>query len=292
MRQLESIAAARQIHFSASDRHRQRTIDLSLGLGLPVLIMILHTVVQGHRYDILQRVGCIAAVYWSYPAVFLVTIWPPFLLTLAAVYGGECCSQGWYQALTLSPLSSCASPLSGSPLSVRQAPRILQERHHSQSLHSPYRPGEPPNRLQSPHPPHHHGPQHREQSPAPLRQLGIRARGIQLRRISNTRAVDFGKARRRADHRTRVLASRSDCILLLPILWARRGIISGVSCLVVDGAGRSSTAAFSTPLTVSSDRKATSTQSDSLSLSSKISYTHRYANPHLPTAVSNIFIFA
>ncbi|BGP27494.1 A1 mating-type pheromone receptor [Rhodotorula toruloides] len=87
-RQLEAIAAARQAQFSAKDRYQRRIIDLSIGLGLPILVMIMHTVVQGHRYDIIQRVGCIPAVYWSLPAVFLVIIWPVILLLAAAVYAG------------------------------------------------------------------------------------------------------------------------------------------------------------------------------------------------------------
>nr|AER30303.1 mating pheromone receptor a1 [Rhodotorula araucariae] len=87
-RQLEAIAAARQAYFSSKDRQRRRIVDLAIGLGIPTLIMILHTVVQGHRYDIIERVGCIPSIYWSLPAVFLVIIWPVLLLLAAAVYGG------------------------------------------------------------------------------------------------------------------------------------------------------------------------------------------------------------
>jgi len=86
-RQLEAIAAARQAYFSAKDRQQRRLVDLAIGLGIPILIMVLHTVVQGHRYDIIERVGCIPSVYWSLPAVFLVIIWPVVLLLAAAVYG-------------------------------------------------------------------------------------------------------------------------------------------------------------------------------------------------------------
>lgn len=89
MRQLESIAAARQIHFTTRDRRLQRTVDLVIGIGGPVLVMILHVVVQGHRYDIIQRVGCIPAIYFSLPAIFLMSIWPPILMGIAAVYGGK-----------------------------------------------------------------------------------------------------------------------------------------------------------------------------------------------------------
>ncbi|GAA5882530.1 hypothetical protein JCM1840_000649 [Sporobolomyces johnsonii] len=87
-RQLEAIAAARQAHFSAKDRRRRRLVDLAIGLGIPVLVMILHIVVQGHRYDIYQRVGCVVTVYWSLPTIFLVVIWPIVLLLAAAVYAG------------------------------------------------------------------------------------------------------------------------------------------------------------------------------------------------------------
>jgi len=85
-RQLESIAAARQISLTHQDRRRRLTIDLCLGLGLPVFVMIAHVVVQGHRFDILERVGCTPTVYWSYPALFLVILWPVCLYIVSAVY--------------------------------------------------------------------------------------------------------------------------------------------------------------------------------------------------------------
>nr|AER30306.1 mating pheromone receptor a1 [Rhodosporidiobolus azoricus] len=85
-RQLEAIAAARTAHFSAEDRRRRRLVDLAIGLGLPILVMILHTIVQGHRYDIIQRIGCTPTIYWSLPAIFLVVIWPLILDLTAAVY--------------------------------------------------------------------------------------------------------------------------------------------------------------------------------------------------------------
>nr|AER30317.1 mating pheromone receptor a1 [Rhodotorula sphaerocarpa] len=85
-RQLEAIAAARQAQFSGRDRRRQRLIELAIGLGFPVLIMILHVVVQGHRYDIVQGVGCIPAYYWSLPLIFIIWIWPIVFYLAAAVY--------------------------------------------------------------------------------------------------------------------------------------------------------------------------------------------------------------
>jgi pheromone a factor receptor len=50
--------------------------------------MVWHVVVQGHRYDIVERVGCVPTVYWSYPAIFLIGIWPVILNAIAAIYAG------------------------------------------------------------------------------------------------------------------------------------------------------------------------------------------------------------
>ncbi|GAA5889390.1 hypothetical protein JCM16303_005372 [Sporobolomyces ruberrimus] len=87
-RQLESIAAARQAYFNAKDRRRRRLEELALGLGFPVLVMILHTVVQGHRYDIYEDVGCVVTIYWSVPALPLLHLWPILFLLASCVYAG------------------------------------------------------------------------------------------------------------------------------------------------------------------------------------------------------------
>lgn len=87
-RQLESIAAARQAYFNEKDRRRRRYEELALGFGFPFLVMVLHTVVQGHRYDIYERIGCVAVVYWSLPAVLLVQIWGIVFLLASCVYAG------------------------------------------------------------------------------------------------------------------------------------------------------------------------------------------------------------
>ncbi|KAK4052269.1 a-factor receptor [Microbotryomycetes sp. JL221] len=87
MRQLESIAAGRPAHYTARDRRKQVYIDLAVGFGLPAFVMVGHVVVQGHRYDIQQRVGCIPSTYWSWPTLVLVTIWPPLVLIVAQIFG-------------------------------------------------------------------------------------------------------------------------------------------------------------------------------------------------------------
>lgn len=166
-RQLEAIAAARQAQFSAKDRYQRRIVDLSIGLGLPLLVMSLHTVVQGHRYDVIQRVGCIPAVYWSLPAVFLVIIWPVILLLAAAVYAGKLCLSSRVVVIAhISIPRSRRPPVHRTTISIRSPPRILEKRHLHQPFHPTHRPLCHTNRLLSPrralrahHPIHHDSPQ-------------------------------------------------------------------------------------------------------------------------------------
>lgn len=88
-RHLESIAAARQIHYTTQDRRRRTIVDIAIGLGIPTMVMAWHIVVQGHRFDILEGVGCTPTVYRSLPAIFLILIWPPLLFTASAIYAGK-----------------------------------------------------------------------------------------------------------------------------------------------------------------------------------------------------------
>nr|XP_019047498.1 hypothetical protein I302_04113 [Kwoniella bestiolae CBS 10118]OCF26428.1 hypothetical protein I302_04113 [Kwoniella bestiolae CBS 10118] len=63
------------------------SIDLFLGILLPVIVMALHYTVQPHRFDIFEGYGCQASVWWSLPAIFAVSWWPVLLSLIAAVYG-------------------------------------------------------------------------------------------------------------------------------------------------------------------------------------------------------------
>ena len=88
-RQLEAIAAARHIHFTAKDRRRYRLVDLALGLGFPIFTMATHIIYQGHRFDVTQRVGCYPTIYWSWPALFMYEIWPVIFGLVAAGYASK-----------------------------------------------------------------------------------------------------------------------------------------------------------------------------------------------------------
>ncbi|KDR67451.1 hypothetical protein GALMADRAFT_79920 [Galerina marginata CBS 339.88] len=61
-----------------SAKRRQVMLDLALGLGLPLGIAY---ITQGHRYNILEDVGCLTASYNSIVSVALVNV-PPILISL------------------------------------------------------------------------------------------------------------------------------------------------------------------------------------------------------------------
>lgn len=80
--------------------------DLCIAVGIPVLVMILREfiltsfgvlfsdirpdyVVQGHRFDILEDVGCYPTIYNTLPAYFLVFMWPVVLGCISFVYSGQ-----------------------------------------------------------------------------------------------------------------------------------------------------------------------------------------------------------
>ncbi|KZV82019.1 fungal pheromone STE3G-protein-coupled receptor [Exidia glandulosa HHB12029] len=83
-RNLEHIASTRVAVTTAADKRRRRNIDLCITVGFPVLTMILHYVVQGHRFDIVDYVGCQPAIYVSIPALFILYI-PPLVLSVGSL---------------------------------------------------------------------------------------------------------------------------------------------------------------------------------------------------------------
>ncbi|KAF9484476.1 fungal pheromone STE3G-protein-coupled receptor [Pholiota conissans] len=58
------------------EKYRAIMVDLSIGVGLPVLAMILGYIVQGHRFNIFEEVGCYPATYNTPPAYLLVWMLP------------------------------------------------------------------------------------------------------------------------------------------------------------------------------------------------------------------------
>ncbi|KAF8180806.1 pheromone A receptor-domain-containing protein [Mycena galopus ATCC 62051] len=78
-RRLYKIACCKTFSVSRSERHRTVFVDLAIGLGIPLLQMPLQFVVQGHRYDILENIGCYPTTYNVVPAYPLSLLWPSII---------------------------------------------------------------------------------------------------------------------------------------------------------------------------------------------------------------------
>jgi hypothetical protein len=89
-------------------RYRAVLIDLAIGVGIPILVMILRTftndihtlsfthlhhqtelIVQGHRFNIYEQIGCFPMTYNTKAAYPLVFAWPTIIGSISAVYCGK-----------------------------------------------------------------------------------------------------------------------------------------------------------------------------------------------------------
>jgi len=53
------------------------------------VIMALSYIPQAQRFIVVEGLGCAIALLNSYPAIFLVYIWPVILGTISIIYGRE-----------------------------------------------------------------------------------------------------------------------------------------------------------------------------------------------------------
>ncbi|KAF8239214.1 fungal pheromone STE3G-protein-coupled receptor [Tricholoma matsutake] len=81
---LEQVASIRRVQSTFSDKRRRQIIELIVCFGLPTLIMALHYIVQGHRFDIIEEYGCRPTTYFSVLAIFIQYI-PPLVLSAASM---------------------------------------------------------------------------------------------------------------------------------------------------------------------------------------------------------------
>ncbi|KZV83952.1 fungal pheromone STE3G-protein-coupled receptor [Exidia glandulosa HHB12029] len=87
-RHLEHVASVRYGLTTAAEKRRRRIIDLCFTIGIPLVMMALHYVVQGHRFDIVEDIGCQPVIYTSLSGVLLMFGTPLLLSVCSLVYAG------------------------------------------------------------------------------------------------------------------------------------------------------------------------------------------------------------
>ncbi|KAJ6498397.1 pheromone A receptor-domain-containing protein [Mycena vitilis] len=82
------LSLALQLWRVSSISHTSRKTILMVDLGLcwafPVIVMALHYIVQGHRFDIIEDIGCRPTTYVSIPAILL--LYGPIAIVVALTF--------------------------------------------------------------------------------------------------------------------------------------------------------------------------------------------------------------
>ncbi|KAJ7475475.1 Rcb3.42 [Mycena galericulata] len=85
-RRLYNIATCQTVSMTKALKRRAVMIDLAIALGLPILQLPLQYIVQGHRYDILEDIGCYPYTYNTVPAYPLIFLWPNVMNVISGTY--------------------------------------------------------------------------------------------------------------------------------------------------------------------------------------------------------------
>ncbi|KAI8992846.1 STE3-domain-containing protein [Trametes punicea] len=85
-RRLYHIASISTVSVTRADKRRNLITDLGVGLGIPVLAVALYWFYQGHRFDILEGIGCIEEYPNTWLAYLLYITWPIPIGLVSATY--------------------------------------------------------------------------------------------------------------------------------------------------------------------------------------------------------------
>ncbi|RDX44930.1 STE3-domain-containing protein [Lentinus brumalis] len=83
---LYNIAKVQAVMVTKAEKRRAVMIDTLICVLFPILVVALSYIVQGHRYNVLEQLGCLPALYNTLLTYFLVNWWPLVFSILASVY--------------------------------------------------------------------------------------------------------------------------------------------------------------------------------------------------------------
>ncbi|KAG6882742.1 hypothetical protein C0992_010782, partial [Termitomyces sp. T32_za158] len=86
IRRLYQIASVRSVTITRAEKRRFVMVDLAIGIGIPIIYMILAYIPQGHRFNIIEDIGCYPAIYTTPVALVLVSLPPLLIGCVSAVY--------------------------------------------------------------------------------------------------------------------------------------------------------------------------------------------------------------
>nr|AYF56466.1 pheromone receptor [Coriolopsis trogii] len=83
---LYNIARVQAVMITKAEKRRAVMIDTLICVLFPIIVVALSYVVQGHRYNILEELGCFPALYNTLLTYFLVNWWPLVFAFIASIY--------------------------------------------------------------------------------------------------------------------------------------------------------------------------------------------------------------
>ncbi|KAH7882764.1 pheromone A receptor-domain-containing protein [Phlebopus sp. FC_14] len=87
-RRLYNIAKVQAVTITRAEKRRAILIDSLICVLFPLVFIALQYIVQGHRFDIYEDVGCYPFIYNTIVAFFLSDSWPIIIGLISAVYCG------------------------------------------------------------------------------------------------------------------------------------------------------------------------------------------------------------
>ncbi|RDB18294.1 Pheromone B alpha 3 receptor [Hypsizygus marmoreus] len=85
-RRLYSIASVRAVNVTRAEKSRAILIDSLICVLFPILYITWQYVIQGHRFNVLEDIGCYPALYNTLLAYFLSGMWPILIGLISMVY--------------------------------------------------------------------------------------------------------------------------------------------------------------------------------------------------------------
>ncbi|KIJ47226.1 hypothetical protein M422DRAFT_164127, partial [Sphaerobolus stellatus SS14] len=87
MIQLESIASTRTASMTMEDKRRRKMVELFMCLILPLIMLPIYYIDQGHRYDLYEGLGCYPTYYGSWVSLIFVWLAPLFMSLISLALG-------------------------------------------------------------------------------------------------------------------------------------------------------------------------------------------------------------
>ncbi|KAI0035538.1 STE3-like pheromone receptor, partial [Vararia minispora EC-137] len=85
---LYKISSLKSAQMTRGERHRELIMDLSVGLGLPVLHTTLEVVINANRFQIWEGYGCTAEPWPTWLTWLIFYPWPFVVTVVACIFGG------------------------------------------------------------------------------------------------------------------------------------------------------------------------------------------------------------